>query len=449
MAEFSKYKAFAIGRLFQHNNRTADDGVTHSNKEIDNERTYLNYHLKKGNPDDVTNRLQEVFHIKRKDLIALAEMIVTLPRDVKYGDERAFFNSVYDFYCNDLGEQNIMNAVVHNDETRPHIHIDFVPVIKQKVDRNDLNNVSNHGGTFKKMLRDWCNEHEGDEVEIVCCQKKINRAYLQTMHPRLSTWVERELGYETEILNGVTDNHNKSILELKVGTLKENVARLEARNEALKKEFQAFTSFVKRCGFTEQDIGLLPMMQRVEDLENQNQVYREIISRHRYAFTKDDLMRMKEKRYTATVGATVSVFSGAMDMDNVEDNAIVLIELPYQVKRESPQQRIINEDDDLLRQSKLVQANPNKVMMRPSRISDRMYLFIKTDNANQTIACLLELEKHLKEIDLRGRKMHMEKIETDEYNFAKNVMEKLDIPTNYYMKHSDNSSKEKEMTKEI
>ena len=41
MAEISKYKAHAVGRLFLHNLRKEDDGVTHSNEYIDPERTHL------------------------------------------------------------------------------------------------------------------------------------------------------------------------------------------------------------------------------------------------------------------------------------------------------------------------------------------------------------------------------------------------------------------------
>lgn len=60
----------------------------------------------------------------------MGEIIVTLPKDVKAQDERAFFRSVYDFYCEDFGKENVINAIVHKDETTPHIHLDFVPVIK-------------------------------------------------------------------------------------------------------------------------------------------------------------------------------------------------------------------------------------------------------------------------------------------------------------------------------
>ena len=131
MAEFSKYKAFSVGMLFTHNNRQKDDGIIHSNENIDNERTVYNYHLKKGSVEDVKKRLSEIYvGRKRKDAVVLGEMIVTLPKDVKKEDERDFFLSVFEFYCAEFGEKNIINAVVHKDEIQPHIHIDFVPVVE-------------------------------------------------------------------------------------------------------------------------------------------------------------------------------------------------------------------------------------------------------------------------------------------------------------------------------
>ena len=130
MAEFSKYGAMSVGRLFLHNNRKSDDGVTHSNESIDTERTIYNYHLKRGSVSDVQKRLDEVFSQKRSNATVLGEIIVTLPQNVKAADERDFFQAVYDFYAQDFGEENIVNAVVHKDEKTPHLHLDFIPVVK-------------------------------------------------------------------------------------------------------------------------------------------------------------------------------------------------------------------------------------------------------------------------------------------------------------------------------
>ena len=39
--------------------------------------------------------------------------------------ERAFFTDCVDFIANHLGGKNIISAVVHKDETSPHIHADL------------------------------------------------------------------------------------------------------------------------------------------------------------------------------------------------------------------------------------------------------------------------------------------------------------------------------------
>lgn len=436
MASFRKFKASMLGDIFVHDNRYAGDGVKHTNENIDEERTYMNYYIKKGSVAEANKRLAELFYVDRKDLVAYPQIIVTLPKDVPSKDERLFFDACYEFYCNDLGEKNIVNAVVHKDEDTPHLHLTFIPVIQKKIAENEFEDIPKHGGTFKKQLKEWCEKKQTDEVEIVCCAKKIDREYLRSMHQRLSSFVTEKIGYETEILNGATANGNKTITELKLATLKKQLEEQEKKNSAIKEEFRAMTLSLKRHGFGVEDIGLIPLVQRIEDLENQNAVYREIISRQRYAFTREEIARLKEKMYEPSRSASVSVFNDYMRSSQIEDNAIILIELPNNTQRMSPQKFMIEEDDDLHRQMKLVQASTNKVMVRSSRTSDRFFVFIKTDDARQTIDCLMELQRHLKEIDFRNRRLYMEKIESDEYNLARSVLEKMGIPTNYYLKHN-------------
>ena len=136
MASSAKFKQHSVGRLFQHNNRTAGDGVQHSNEMIDDAKTMFNYHLKRGSPEELDKRLSEIYIGRKASGVnaptVLGELVVTLPSNVKPEDERAFFQATYDFFCNDFGEKNIINAVVHKDEVTPHLHLDFVPTVKEK-----------------------------------------------------------------------------------------------------------------------------------------------------------------------------------------------------------------------------------------------------------------------------------------------------------------------------
>ncbi len=337
MANFVKFQAHSVGRLFLHNNRVQGDGVEHSNESIDDERTMFNYHLKKGTPEDVGKRLSEIFYLQRKNQTVLGEMVVTLPKDVKKEDERNFFTAVYDFYCQDFGEKNIINAVVHKDENTPHIHIDFVPVVTGKY------NPESRG---VKELEEWKKEH-GEIIERLCCKELITRDYLGKMHERLSKFIDQQLGYHVSVLNGATAEGNKTILELRLKTLQEEIAESEKISKHLHDEIIQMHSLARQWGIGENDIGLIPLMYRIDDLETQNRVLQQIISRNSYKYTKQDLEQMRKKKFTPAKSVCVNVCDGSLTRASIDRNAIVIIEVGDRVQRPSPQQEMIDNDNEL------------------------------------------------------------------------------------------------------
>lgn len=421
MAEFSKYKAYGVGRLLLHNNRVPDDGVEHSNKEIDNERTMFNYHFKKGTANDVKKRLSEVFAVNRCDQTVLGEMIVTLPKDVRKEDERDFFTSVYDFYCQDFGKENIINAVVHRDEKTPHIHIDFVPVVKGNVEF----------GKNNKALEKWKEQH-GETVERLCCKDLVNRKYLSSMHTRLSDFVEERLGYSTEIINGATANGNKTVMQLKMETLKKEIEVREKQRQYLNDDIQKIYRLAQKFGIGENDIGLLPLMDKIDDLENQNKVLQEIISRNNYTYTRRDIEELRAKKIVPSQSSSVNVCDGSLVGANIPQNAVIVIEIYDQKPRPSPQQKLIDTDSDISRQTAAALNSNSKAVWQNSFTSERLYLFVKTDNEEQTMQTLIEMERRLKEIDFRNRKLYMDRMESDTYDIARSVLTKLEIDAQYY-----------------
>lgn len=68
----------------------------------------------------------------------LADLVVTQPEGFA-GDTRAFFEAVYGFLCDVVGEGRVVSAYVHLDEpgARPHMHFAFVPVVEVPVMTND------------------------------------------------------------------------------------------------------------------------------------------------------------------------------------------------------------------------------------------------------------------------------------------------------------------------
>ena len=186
-------------------------------------------------------------------------------------------------------------------------------------------------------------------------------------------------------------------------------------------------------------------MERIVDLETQNRLLRAILSKNEYKYSKEELAALRDRKYTPAKSVAVNVFEGSYINTDIEKNAVIVVELYDQVQRKSPQQKLIDENDDLYRQAKLVQGSNIKVMWRNSRTTDRLYLFIKTDNAKETMENLMLMEQRLKDFDLRGRKFYMDRMETDEYDLAKTILQKNDITAHYYVRYQQ---EEKEDSKE-
>ena len=81
----------------------------------------------------------------RSNSIIMCQMIFTSDQAFfdKIGEKetKRYFDECYKFICNykNLGEKNIISAVVHLDEVAPHMHLMFVPVVHTK--DKDGNNI--------------------------------------------------------------------------------------------------------------------------------------------------------------------------------------------------------------------------------------------------------------------------------------------------------------------
>ncbi|MCS8588232.1 MobV family relaxase [Leuconostoc citreum] len=132
MAHLKKNTRGSVPGLAVHFERKTDH---HTNKEIDVAKTYLNQDLMTDGSDMLSRfneRLNDVYCMKRDDVKALATWIVTLPEElseVPYEQQSAFFEATKQFLDDRYGQENAVAAVVHYDETTPHLHYAFVPVV--------------------------------------------------------------------------------------------------------------------------------------------------------------------------------------------------------------------------------------------------------------------------------------------------------------------------------
>ena len=121
----------------------------HSNKDIDTTRTHLNFYCKKNEQTYIKefDRIKKEYDLKghiRSNSIILCEMMITSDNEFfdKIGLEetKRYFRESYEFVCNykNLGEKYIVSAVVHLDETTPHMHLIYIPVIHTKDKEENL-----------------------------------------------------------------------------------------------------------------------------------------------------------------------------------------------------------------------------------------------------------------------------------------------------------------------
>lgn len=221
MANLAKYKSGAVTRMFNHYSRKSKEDVKRGNEQIKQELTYLNYDLLTGEKaDDVRNeksqmeryqnRLAEVSHVDLandyyyKTINVMCDWVITLPENVPEDKADLFFRKTFDFACERYGKENVISAWVHKDETTPHMHFCFMPVVKDK-----------------------------DGTDRLCCREVINRSELQRFHPALQKHLEKEMGQPVAILNGATAGGNLSIAELKLQDAIKELSATKAKTKVI------------------------------------------------------------------------------------------------------------------------------------------------------------------------------------------------------------------------
>lgn len=140
-----KYKRQEVSPVEQENER--NETYQASNPQIDSSRTYLNYHIiypMKRYMEIINERLS-VLELKRKirsDAILMNSFIVTSDGEFFKGlppwEQREFFRDCAEFFSDKYGEENMISAVVHRDETTPHMHLNFIPINQERLSSKSL-----------------------------------------------------------------------------------------------------------------------------------------------------------------------------------------------------------------------------------------------------------------------------------------------------------------------
>lgn len=146
-ARMIKLKSGQLSGIYNHNERVFKN---HSNKDIDPEKSHLNYELT--NRDHSQNYHKQIKeHINenrlsnrgiRKDAVLCNEWIITSDKtffeSLDDNQTREFFETAKDYFAEKYGESNIAYASVHLDERTPHMHLGIVPMKDGKLSSKAL-----------------------------------------------------------------------------------------------------------------------------------------------------------------------------------------------------------------------------------------------------------------------------------------------------------------------
>ena len=227
--------------ILVHCNRS-DPNRTYKNQKIDHSKTYLNYNLAPEHKDMtdyeyMKKRCEEYKILKRKDVNWLVSWVITMPTDYT-GNKAMFFKEAYNFMENKYGKDNVVSAYVHLDETSPHMHFCFVPVV------------------FDKKKQEY-------KVNAKQC---INKTELKQIHPQMQEYLESKLQTKVNILNGATAEGNKTIEQLK----KEEKIKKAAIKELIKNPTEEIKTAVMKQ---------LPEEQKENIIEQEIEIVKEALKK--------------------------------------------------------------------------------------------------------------------------------------------------------------------------
>lgn len=178
----------------------------YSNKEIDISRTKLNYHIKKPEKNyketiqDKVNKKEIIFHpVKHSNYVceAIATSNNFFFKSIGEDETKRFFKEVYNFFkdYHNLREENIIGATIHNDETTPHIHLVFMPIVHIKENGKEKNILSyskffNGRDSYKNLQEDFYNYITSKGFNLEHCKNTFSKNMSIKLYKELTGYNE-------------------------------------------------------------------------------------------------------------------------------------------------------------------------------------------------------------------------------------------------------------------
>ena len=233
MPHMQKYTQTQVALIMAHNLRSKDTSYKSADERLEKNNLYYLYNgeqLEQVHADNKTlqkrarERQKYLFHnlphAKRKDLVTMAEWVVTCPKEIWPNDRIRFLKASMDFIATRYGVESITCAAMHLDEpgAMPHLHITFVPV---------------------------------DGKGRICARNVLTRRELQKFHPELEKYVSKAMGYDVHILREPEERtkESKPLSQYKAETMQQEAQKrmvAATKHEENAKESERSAEFKRR-----------------------------------------------------------------------------------------------------------------------------------------------------------------------------------------------------------
>lgn len=245
VCHFGKHDRTAVKGIEIHNQRERF-GKSNSNPDIRWESTHENYDLHNNDLISYNTTIKEridalqLRKAVRKDAVVMAEIIISSDKEffekLTSQQSKTFFEESYQFLAARYGKENVIGAVVHMDETTPHLHFSFVPVTADgRLSCRDLMNrkelILLHD-TYHKMVGAKWNLQRGEKESDA--QHVDPQAYKKKLENENTSLEEQIAAYKT-LLTSLTGEK----LEIPPPQALESVRSYYNRIKPLREQFKA------------------------------------------------------------------------------------------------------------------------------------------------------------------------------------------------------------------
>ena len=390
----AKYKMANMQSISRHNER---QNLNYGNEDIDTDKKDLNYHLKEPQENSYEKefeRLKEENQLKgnlrltgKKQSNVACEFLITSDNDffkkIGQAETKRYFEEAYQFACDKCGEKNIISAVVHMDETTPHMHLTYIPVVK---------------GTSRK----------GQPIEKINCSEfwKGFNSYGELQDKFYDHMKEKGFDLERGQKNEDREQRREhlSVQKYKEETLQEQIKSLEVEKDEAKKLLSQIDEKINRLHQEENrsKMQLEINHKALQEVERVKVAYEEVeaiegklgaFKRGKVIISQDEFIKLKD--------AAKKIYTLEYRIQNLQD------EITRSKTREDRMEKLAknlkDENQDLKLRSKtlLEEINVYKRVFKKGGLSEEQFKKIFKQAQQE-----LQVEAKTKAIDMKKSKNH-------------------------------------------